>query len=177
MKHLVFDTETTGLPKSRLVPLDKQPRVIEFCGILWDDATGDEQEHSWLFNPGGPIPPEVIKISHITDDMVKDAPPFAQIAPAIRALLVLADVVVAHNLFFDIHMVSNEFLRADTADVKWPKGICTIEATEHLLGYRLKLGLLYRFLFNEDFKGAHRAIEDVRALLRCYRELIKRGML
>ena len=46
--------------------------------------TGDEQEHSWLFNPGGSIPPEVIKISHITDDMVKDAPPFAQIAPAIR---------------------------------------------------------------------------------------------
>ena len=177
MKHLIFDTETTGLPKSSLVPLDKQPRVIEFCGILWDDATGDEQEHSWLFNPGISIPPEVIKVSHITDDMVKDAPLFAAKAPAIRALLVLADVVVAHNLFFDIHMVANEFRRADTADVKWPKGICTVEATEHLKSRRLKLAELYHHLFDEHFKGAHRAIVDVRALLRCYKELLRSGMI
>lgn len=177
MKHLIFDTETTGLPRNTILQLDKQPRVIEFAGIIWDDDTNDEQEHVWLFNPGIPIPPEASKISHISDAMVHDAPAFSDKAPAIRALLVLADVVVAHNLFFDIHMVSNEFRRADTADVKWPKGICTVEATEHIKGHRLKLGELYRHLFDEDFKGAHRAIEDVRALLRCYKELRKREML
>ena len=84
MKHLIFDTETTGLPRNTIVQLDKQPRVIEFAGILWDDATGDEQEHVWLFNPGIPIPPDAIKISHITDVMVHDAPAFADKAPAIR---------------------------------------------------------------------------------------------
>jgi len=175
MKHLIFATETTGLPRNTIA--QKQPRVIEFAGIIWDDDTNDEQEHVWLFNPGIPIPPEAIKISHITDEMVKDAPAFADKAPAIRALLVLADVVVAHNLFFDMHMLANEFRRAETADVKWPKGVCTVEATEHIQGHRLNLASLHRVLFNEDFKGAHRAIEDVRALLRCYRELIKRGVL
>jgi len=177
MKHLIFDTETTGLPKGSLVQLDKQPRVIEFAGIIWDDATDDEQEHVWLFNPGIPIPPEASKVSGITDAMVHDAPAFAEKAPAIRALLVLADVVVAHNLFFDIHMVSNEFRRADTADVKWPKGICTVEATEHFKSRRLKLAELHHHLFDEHFKGAHRAIVDVRALLRCYKELIRGEMI
>jgi len=176
MKHLIFDTETTGLPKGSLVQLDKQPRVIEFAGILWNDETGDEQEHCWLFNPGVPISAEATKKNNITDDMVKDAPPFATNAPAIRSLLIVADVMVAHNLFFDMHMLANEFRRASSAAVTWPKGICTVEATEHLLGHRLKLAGLHRHLFGEDFEGAHRAITDVRALLRCYKELRKRNL-
>lgn len=177
MRHLIFDTETTGIPRNTIAPLDKQPRVVEFCGILWDDTIDHEQEHTWLFNPGIPIPPEATRICRITDEMVSTAPAFAEKAPAIRALLMLADVVVAHNLFFDIHMVSTEFRRAGTPDVKWPTGICTVEATEHIQGHRLKLLQLHRILFNEDFTGAHRALDDVRALLRCYRELIKRGMI
>jgi DNA polymerase III epsilon subunit-like protein len=177
VKHLIFDTETTSLPKPSILQLDKQPRVIEFAGILWDDVTDDERDYEWLFNPGIPIPAEASKISHITDDMVKDAPSFAEKAPAIRALLMLADVVVAHNLFFDIHMVSNEFRRANTADVKWPKGICTVEATEHLQGRRLRLSELYHNLFGETFPNAHRALVDVKALRRCYKELRKREIL
>jgi len=177
MKHLIFDTETTDLLASASMSIERKPRVIEFAAILWDDATSDEQEFNWLFDPGVPIKPKAAEVTHITDDMVRGKPPFAEMAPAIRALLVLADVIVAHNLHFDRHILSCEFIRADTADVKWPRGICTVENTEHLLGRRMKLAELYRFLFAEDFHGAHRAIGDVRALLRCYRELIKRGEL
>lgn len=173
MRHLIFDTETTGLVKNSLTA--KQPRLIEFCAVLWNDEDGDEQEHGWLFNPGIPIPPVVSKVCQITDEMVFAAPTFAEKAPAIRALLMLADVMVAHNLSFDLQILTSEFLRADTADVKFPRGICTVEATEHLLGYRLKLSLLHRHLFDEDMTGAHRASADVRALLRCYKELRKRG--
>jgi DNA polymerase III subunit epsilon len=177
MRHLIFDTETTDLPASTLLPDARQPRVTEFASVLWDDDTDDIQEHVWLFNPGVPIQPKAAEVSHITNEMVQDAPAFAEKAPAIRALLLLADVAVAHNLFFDMHMVACEFRRADTADVKWPKGICTVEATEHIMGRRMKLSELHRYLFAEDFHGAHRALTDVRALLRCYRELIKRGEL
>jgi DNA polymerase III epsilon subunit-like protein len=177
MKHLIFDTETTDLLASSSMAIERKPRVVEFAAILWDDATGDEQEFDWMFNPGVPIKAKASEKTRITDDMVQDKPPFADKAAAIRALLVLADVVVAHNLFFDMHIVSSEFRRADTADVKWPKGICTVESTEHLMGRRMKLAELHRFLFAEDFHGAHRAMVDVRATLRCYRELIKRGEL
>jgi DNA polymerase III subunit epsilon len=177
VRHLIFDTETTDLSTGTLVPDERQPRLTEFAGAMWDDASGDVQEHVWLFNPGVPITPKAAEISHITNEMVKDAPPFHKHAPAIRALLVLADVVVAHNLVFDKNMLACEFRRNNTADVKWPRGICTVEATEHLMGRRMKLSELYRLLFAEDLHGAHRAIVDVRALLRCYRELIKRGEL
>jgi DNA polymerase-3 subunit epsilon len=177
MKHLIFDTETTDLLASSSMSLERKPRVIEFAAILWDDQSGDEQEFDWLFNPGVPIKLKAAEVTRITDDMVKDMPSFAGKAPTIRTLLVLADVVVAHNLFFDMHVTACEFRRADTPDVKWPRGICTVEATEHILGRRMKLAELHRYLFAEDFHGAHRAMVDVRALLRCYRELIKRGEL
>lgn len=175
MKHLIFDTETTDLLASSSMSIERKPRVIEFAAILWDDVANDEQEFDWLFNPGVPIKPKAAEVTRITDEMVKGKPPFA--AAAVRALLMLADVAVAHNFFFDMHVLSCEFRRADTADVKWPRGICTVEATEHILGRRMKLAELHRYLFAEDFHGAHRAMVDVRALLRCYRELIKRGEL
>jgi DNA polymerase III subunit epsilon len=177
MKHLIFDTETTDLIASNAMPLVRKPHITEFAAALWDDATGDVDEHVWLFKPPVPIQPKAAETSHITDEMVRDAPPFSQHAPAIRALLVLADVMVAHNLFFDRAILACEFERAATPDIKWPKGICSVEATEHLLGRRMKLSELHRFLFAEDFHGAHRALVDVRALLRCYRELLKRGEL
>jgi len=177
MKHLIFDTETTDLLASSSMAIERKPRVVEFAAILWDDDLNDEQEFEWMFNPGVPIKPKASEKTRITDDMVKDKPSFSDKASMIRTLLVLADVVVAHNLHFDRHIVSCEFIRANTADVKWPKGICTIESTEHLLGRRMKLAELHRFLFAEDFHGAHRAMVDVRATLRCYRELIKRGEL
>lgn len=175
MRHLIFDTETTGLPRNTL--RQKQPRVIEFAGILWDDADDSEQEHTWLFNPGIPIEPGASRTHKLTNDMLQEAPSFAKHAPAIRALLMLADRAVAHNLFFDMHLLSCEFRRADTVDVKWPPhNVCTVEATEHFTGYRLKLEALYRHLFSEDFREAHRALPDTRALLRCYKELCKRGI-
>lgn len=176
MKHLVFDTETTGLPRNTLRQDDKQPRVIEFAGILWDDDDDSEQEHTWLINPGIPIEPDAMKAHKITNEMVASEPPFSKYAPAIRALLILADRVVAHNLFFDMHVLSCEFRRSHTAQVTWPRGVCTVEATEHLTGFRLKLPLLYHRLFDEEFKEAHRALPDTRALLRCYKELRKQGI-
>lgn len=174
MKHLIFDTETTGLIKNSVVKIEKQPKVIEFFGAIWDDETGEIEEHGFLINPGCKIPPEIVKITSITDEMVKESPTFFEVSEKIKALIESVDFVVAHNLAFDKVALTFEFVRGGFA-VKWPRGICTIEATEHINGYRLKLSALYEHLFGESFDGAHRADADVRALVKCYQRLHEDG--
>lgn len=175
MKHLIFDTETTGLAKNSLREPDKQPRLIEMVFAIWDDESGSISKIGAIFDPGIPIPAEVTKVTGITDKHIQSSPRFCEQAEDFRTLIESVDVVVAHNLSFDRMIINNEFDRCGKPRPKWPRGVCTVEATEHLNGYRMKLGELHRFLFAEDMQGAHRAQADVEALLKCYRELIKRG--
>lgn len=170
----VFDTETTGLIRNRRMPLGKQPEVIEFYGALVDLSTGEiKAEAEYLIKPERAIPDEVIKITHITNEDVKDCQPFKAVADDIMQHLMSAPVL-AHNLSFDKEMLDIEFERLERT-ITWPPGICTVEQTIHMRGYRLSLTALYEALFDETFADAHRARHDVEALIRCAVELRKRG--
>lgn len=175
MKHLVFDTETTALIENSARHIAKQPHIFELAGIVWSDTDDSEILHHWQVNPGSPISSTATKKTGVTTAMCEGRPLFRDIAPAVREMIEAADCVVAHNLSFDRAMVDLEFFRIGEA-VKWPKRkVCTIEHTEHLQGFRLKLELLYDHLFSERFEKAHSAVADTKATLRCYRELLKRG--
>lgn len=174
MKILIFDTETTGLPKSKLVPLDRQPQIIELFAISYED----EKEISTfdaMFNPGKPLDKKITQITGISDEMLTDKPAFSERAEEIKALIEDHELVVAHNLSFDMAMVNFEINRCNKA-VAWPRPLCTVEATIHIKGHRLNLNALHNHLFGEDFTGAHRAETDVRALARCFFELRKTGV-
>ena len=175
MRHLIFDCETTGLVKTSLREPDKQPRLIELACATWDDKTDAVFTFGSTFSPGITILPEVTKVTGLTDAKVEGSPKFWEQADNITALIEAVDVVVAHNLSFDKLIINNEFDRCGKPRPKWPRGACTVEATEHLNGYRMKLGDLHQYLFAKGIEGAHRAEADVEALLKCYRELIKRG--
>lgn len=179
-KYLLLDTETTGLVKPGLVPLNQQPHMIEFYGVLVNDACEPIEELEFLCRPPVTISQEVIDITKITNEMVANEPPVGMWLPTLRTLLGKADAVVAHNLSFDYEIISNEFLRHDTDpdDVSriWPKiRICTVEQTEWMLGIRLNLETLHSELGLGTFKNAHRAKNDVQALLRCFKALKERG--
>jgi len=175
MRHLVFDTETNALINNSSRPIEKQPQVLEvFCLVL--NAAMEEVEtlHQY-FNPGKPISKEITKITGITDETVKDAPRFMNAFGRFKRIIESCDVVVAHILSYDIGVTDFEFARIGQT-VKWPeRKVCTVEATEYMKGYRLNLSGLHMELFGETFDGAHRAENDVRALARCYVELVKRG--
>lgn len=173
----LFDTETTGLLDSHLIPLAKQPHIIEFYGCLADLSTGEiigEIDH--LIKPPVPISEEITRITGLTDEALKDSPPFAAVAGRIRAAIEDAPRVVAHNLSYDREMIDIEFERLEQK-VKWPRLLCTVEATLHLKGFRLNLTGLHEHLFGEGFPSAHRARNDVQALLRCACELHRRDEL
>jgi DNA polymerase-3 subunit epsilon len=175
VKHLVFDTETTGLLLNSAVPIKRQPKVIEVCMIMFDDDGEVVTKLDELVNPGEPIDEKITAITSITNNDLKGKPPFKAVSKSVINLIHKADVVVAHNLTFDMSMITNELERCG-AKVVWPKRrICTVEQTQHLKGFNLNLGALHEHLFGSPHEGAHRAEADVMALGRCYFELIKRG--
>lgn len=179
MRHLIFDTETTALVSNSLKPLGKQPRIIEFYGVMIEPMEGMELRelgnlHTYI-NPGIDIPEEVTKITGITKEQLVDAPAFKEVAAQIWNFIGSADCVVAHNLSYDMSVLNFEFDREGTA-ASWPvKRICTVEHTEHIKGHRLSLTNLHIELFGDAFAKAHSAENDVRALTRCYLELRNRG--
>jgi DNA polymerase-3 subunit alpha len=177
MKTLLFDTETTGLITNSLQRLDKQPHIIEFYGCLIDDNGTVLEDLEFLCNPGVPIPLKVTQITGFVDKDVKDLPKIDTYFTSMKTLIEKADAVVAHNLGYDKPLVNFEALRLGK-EIKWPAlQFCTVEQTEHLKGYRLSLTALHELLFDLPFNGAHRAKEDVSALIRCYVELKKKGEL
>lgn len=176
MRAFIFDTETTGLVKNSLVPLDRRPRIIEFFGQSVDSETGEVlDEVEFLCNPGVPIDPIITRITGIKPEDLKDAKPFREYASRVAENISKADAVVAHNLSFDMVLVESDCLRCRT-DLNWPgRLICTVEQTEWIKGHRLSLTALHEELFGEGFPTAHRARNDVEALTKCFMELVKRG--
>ena len=182
MQVVIFDTETTDLIRSHALPLDQQPRVIELYAKkiqLPADAWGKMDEWQTVgefesfINPGIKISEEVNRITGIDDSMVKGAPRMAGVWGDVRDFFEPADMVVAHNLSYDMGVMEFERQRIDPEGLfPWPKRkLCTVEATEHLKGYRLSLTSLHEHLFGCGFPEAHRARNDVNALELCFKKL------
>ena len=175
MKLLFMDFETTGLIKNCVIPLNKQPHAIEYYGCIVDSETLEiENELDTLFFPPVEISAEITKITGIKSEDVIGAPKFAERADEIEAQMNACDFMVAHNASYDGDIMRIEFERLGRTP-RIPRLFCTVEQTYPLTGVRLSLTALHDLLFGEKFSGAHRAKDDVQALVRCYRELVKRG--
>jgi DNA polymerase III subunit epsilon len=94
----IVDLETTGADPTR-------DRITEIAILVTEGDTLIEQ-WSTLINPGMPIPWRIQELIGISDEMVADAPGFADVATLVRQRL--SDTIfVAHNVRFDYN-----FLRA-----------------------------------------------------------------
>lgn len=101
---IVFDLETTGLDVSKACIIQ-----ISYIKIELD---GTEKRVNKFVNPGMPIPPEVVELTHITDEMVKDAPSFREMARELATDFYGCDFAGYNSNNFDIPMLCEEFLRA-----------------------------------------------------------------
>ncbi|MDB5887725.1 MAG: dnaQ [Rhodocyclales bacterium] len=98
----IIDLETTGADPSR-------DRITEIAILVTEGDTLIEQ-WSTLVNPGMPIPWRIQELIGITDDMVADAPRFAEVAAAVRERLA-GNIFVAHNVRFDYNFLRAAFER------------------------------------------------------------------
>jgi DNA polymerase III epsilon subunit-like protein len=187
MRVMIFDTETDGLIINP--EMQQQPRIVEIYLLMLEQisdgpAATFKELGSWhrLVNPERAIADDIIAIHHISNEMVASAETFDKIAAELGRLICSANRVVAHFAMFDRMMVDLEFARCGVAPLQWPELFCTVEQTEHWFQHRLPLGTnakgkqgLYQLLFKEDFKDAHRAEADVKALVRCYQQCERMG--
>ena len=149
-----FDLETTGID----VAYD---RVVEIS-YLKIYPNGDEESRTIKVNPGMPIPPKSTQIHGITDEDVKDAPQFQEIAKTIAKTFEGCDFAGYNSNKFDIPLLAEEFLRAGVdIDLKKRKFI-DIQVIFHKKEQRT-LGAAYKFYCDKNLEGAHSAEADTRA--------------
>ena len=184
--HLFFDTETTGF--ARTAPLDhpSQPRLVQFAGILAKDKL-PIRRCSFLVHPEHVIIPQsATEIHGITTERARAEGIPLPIAVAIwQGLVSLADVIVGHNIKFDLKIMEIAEAQAKMQSQAIKKQtICTMaEATNivKLPGGKSKNSFKFpkleeciKFFFNESLDGAHDALVDTEACMRVYYEILKR---
>ncbi|MFA5260571.1 MAG: 3'-5' exonuclease, partial [Candidatus Omnitrophota bacterium] len=98
---VVLDLETTG------TWIDKD-RIIEI-GLIRCLPDGGRLYYEKKVNPGMPIPPEVVDVTGISNDDVKDAPYFRQIAGEVLEFLADADLAGFNVERFDLPLLTREF--------------------------------------------------------------------
>jgi len=174
---IVFDLETTGLPKAEGSDLDMQPKIIEFGAIKLTEELIEVDRLEFFCNPKHLLDPKITKITGITDEMLKDKKPFIAHLDRLNEFFLGTKRMFAHNLGFDRKILKFELERLDkVTSFPWPyEHTCTVEVGQRVWGKMRKLGDIYEELFEEKIAGAHRSINDVEATLRIIEWYAKEG--
>ncbi|MDR6966588.1 DNA polymerase-3 subunit alpha [Flavobacterium arsenatis] len=188
--YLIFDTETTGLPKRWDAPItdvNNWPRCIQIAWQLHDEMGKLIEHQDYLVKPEGfNIPYDAERIHGISTELAQaDGISLAEVLEKFNIALSKAKFIVGQNLGFDVNIMGCEFHRMG---VNSPMSLmpvldtCT-EVTASLLklpggrGGKFKLPTLtelHEYLFHKPFAEAHNATADVEATTRCFLELIRR---
>jgi DNA polymerase III epsilon subunit-like protein len=118
MRILVFDTETTGLPQSRIISPDTLhlwPHIVQFSFIVYDDVKNsilNTENYIIRMADDFIIPEESITFHGITNEISREkGVKLEYVLNNFFYHLLKADKVVGHNIEFDINIVRIELLR------------------------------------------------------------------
>ena len=189
--YLIFDTETTGLPKNWNAPLedlDNWPRLVQLAWQVHDKYGKLISAQNYIVKPEGfTIPYNAEKVHGIsTKRALSEGHDLAEVLDIFTEDLNKAEVTIGHNIEFDNNIVGAEYLRKektnetglkesiDTKDVS--TDFCAIPGGK---GGKFKwptLTELHQKLFGVGFDDAHDAAYDVDATSRCFFGLLKESV-
>ncbi len=189
---------TWGLTEGHLfsIPIAEVPFVIVDLEATGDHSPGastgvteigavkmiggkDEGRFEQLVNPGSRIPPYVEKLTGITNEMVRDAPPIEDVIEGFYDFA-QGSVVVAHNAAFDFGVLDQAVWRVLGRPLACP-ALCTIDLVRYAYPdlERTSLEWLAEH-FEIEQPTRHRAVADAemtgKVLYRALGELEKRGV-
>ena len=207
MKVLIFDTETTGLPKTKIISqdtLDKWPHIVQFSFIIFDTETNSldmTQDFIIRMSSDIQIPQDSTNIHGITNEISREKG--INIEDALRQFfysLRNVELLVGHNVSFDINMIYVELLRIIYVK-KYPEDhisaykydlhfltnfkniYCTMQETIDLCAIKAndkfgreynkfpKLVELHQHLFGTTPSSLHNSLIDILVTLRCFVQL------
>jgi DNA polymerase III epsilon subunit-like protein len=203
MKILIFDTETTGLPKSKIISedtLDKWPHIVQFSYLLFDVSENtivETNDYIIKMKDGIVIPPESIAIHRITNEISENQGVSIEVALKHFFLtLRKVDLLVGHNISFDINMLYIELLRIIYSQTvinpykldlhlitNFKNTYCTMQESFDLCSIKKtnkygkeykkfpKLSELHEILFKINPKNLHNSLVDILITLRCFMKL------
>jgi len=187
--YLIFDTETTGLPKNKQASLsdfDNWPRVVQIAWQLHDRSGKLITNENLIIKPDGfTIPFNAEKVHGISTQRAEaEGRPLNEVFDLFSKDLEKSELIIGHNIIdFDVKIVGSEFLRAGRENTIAEKEALDTQlaSTEYCAipggrGGQFKwptLIELHKKLFGEGFGDAHDAAYDVSANARCYFGLIK----
>lgn len=149
-----FDLETTGTNITH-------DRIVEIS-MLKVFPNGKQEVKTKRINPEMPIPPESTAIHKITDEDVKDAPTFRQIAKSLADQIEGCDLAGFNSSRFDIPLLAEEFLRVGL-DVDFSKKkLIDVQIIFHKKEQRT-LEAAYKFYCDRTLEDAHSAEADTLA--------------
>ncbi len=189
---LIFDTETTGLPKDYNAPItdsDNWPRMVQISWQLHDAEGKLTDVKNYIIRPDGyTIPYAVVKVHGITTERaMKQGVPLDFVLGLFNEALQKSQFIVGHNIEFDNNIIAAEFHRKSINTPLFSRKILDTknESTDYCAlpggkGGKFKwpkLEELHEKLFNQKFDMAHNAAADVEATARCFFELIRIGII
>ena len=194
MKYLVFDTETTGLPKNYKPHGAKWfkdwPDIVQISWIMYDDELNDiVYVKDYIVKVDGDIPEASSSIHGITNEISQmKGVPVMECLMDFRNSLFECDMIIGHNISFDINVVKAQFLKQGAVDpflltkpldvyctMKETINVCKIKAWSRRYNkyyYKWpKLIELHQVLFKTTPFGLHNSLTDILVTLRCFYKL------
>jgi DNA polymerase III subunit alpha len=191
--YLIFDTETTGIPRNKTAPitdLENWPRLVQIAWQVHNAKGNLINRHNYIIRPDGfDIPFMAERIHGIsTQRAIREGQALSHVLKVFIEDLSCVSVLVGHNIEFDINILGAEFIRLslDPGLIQSLKKIDTgIVSTEFCQlsggpGGKLKmpqLAELHEILFGNRPEEAHDASYDVAATARSFFGLIKKKVI
>lgn len=182
--YIIFDTETTGLPRNPFAPASNTrnwPRLVQLSWILEDDKRTRISEGDYIIRPDGfTIPQKVTRIHGISQERAeREGIPLSTAIEMFMKDFNMATLAVGHNIAFDKRVVAAELIRLGMEDTVSSKpSYCTMLHGREvckitgMFGYKCpKLQELHKALFGCNFDNAHNSAADAAATEECFFKL------
>lgn len=187
-KILVFDTETTGIIK-KSASLEENPYILQFSYCVYDLK---RQMIEKIFNsyirvdPSVVISKEITNINGCTRELCDAGMPIQDALISFYTDLSSCNILVAHNITFDMEMIQLEFRRhgpelaticPDYANCLSKNNVCTMRTSTNICRLPGRTGKSYKWptllelhvhLFQTKPENLHNSMVDILVCLRCY---------
>lgn len=190
--YLIFDTETTGLPRDYNAPLsdsENWPRCVQIAWQLHDENGYLLEAENLIIRPEGfDIPFNAVQVHGITTEKaLAEGHPLQEVLEKFTERVKKARYIAGHNIEFDLNIMGAEYLRQGGENAL--EGVAYIdtknESTDYCAipggkGGKFKwptLSELHNKLFGRPFSDAHNAAADVEATARCFFALCEKQVI